>query len=262
MNKYLCLVFLVFFFSPIHALSQDNADSTINMARNVIYLDVPSYHKCFVVLPKDYDANKKYPLIVGLHGRYADAEYGMSLLKQLGVENVIYAAPQGLYHEGEKGKYSWAVADAEVKGIWTQSKNTSQEYIAKTVGELSKLYSVDVKQVFLLGHSQGAAMAYGAGIKNSGLFKGIIVLSGWLDPEWITTDEIKNAKSLRFFIGHGKNDDIVKFTRATEAKELLTKNGNDVSLYEYDGGHGPSEDELKAAGKWLLQNISSDEKGK
>jgi phospholipase/carboxylesterase len=262
MNKYLSFVFLIFFFSPILAFSQDNAGSSINKDQNIVYFDAPSFHKCIVVLPKNYDTNKKYPLIVGLHGRYADAEYAMSLLKQLGIENAILAAPQGPYHEGEKGKYSWAISDNEVKGIWTESKNTSQKYIAKIVGEISKAYSVDTKQVFLLGHSQGAAMSYGVGIKNPELFKGIIVLSGWLDPDWITEDEVKKANKLMIFIGHGKNDDVVRFVRSTEARDLLKKNGNSVTAFEYDGGHGPQEDELKAAAEWLRKNISADDKGK
>lgn len=252
--KHFYFGFIIFLF-PICLLSQEKDASSIKY-HETIYLDVLSFHKVKITLPNGYDLNKKYPLIIGLHGRYADAEYGMSLLKQLGIENVIFAAPQGPYHEGDKGKYSWAVSDAEVKGIWTKSKDTSQQYIVKTVSELCKMYGVDPKQVFLLGHSQGAAMAYGAGIKNPGLFKGIIVLSGWLDPEWITADEIKKAKGLKVFIGHGKNDEVVKFTRANEAKELLTKNGNDVSFYEYDGEHGPQSDEFKAVAEWLIKNIS------
>lgn len=255
MCKYFYFAFIILFF-PLSLVSQDKDDSSIKH-QETIYLDVLSFHKIKIALPKEYDVNKKYPLIIGLHGRYADAEYGMSLLKQLEVENVIFAAPQGPYQEGEKGKYSWAVSDAEVKGIWTKSKNASLEYIVKMVGELCKMYSIDPKQVFLLGHSQGAAMAYGAGIKNFGLFKGIIILSGWLDPEWITADEIKNAKSLKVFIGHGKNDGVVNFIKATEAKELLTKNGNDVSFYEYAGGHNPQSDEFKVAAGWLIKNIST-----
>jgi phospholipase/carboxylesterase len=262
MNRCFCLIFLILFFLPIHTFSQDNADSSMNKERNIVYFDAPSFHKCIVVLPKNYDKNNKYPLIVGLHGRYADAEYAMSLLKQLGMENAILAAPQGPYHEGEKDKFSWAVSDNEVKGIWTESKNTSQKYIAKIVGEISKTYSVDTKQVFLLGHSQGAAMSYGVGIKNPESFKGIIVLSGWLDPDWITEDEVKKANKLMFFIGHGKNDDVVRFVRSTEARDLLKKNGNSVTVFEYDGGHSPQEDELKASAEWLRKNISAENNGK
>lgn len=146
----LCLNFLVLC-QPV--LSQNRTATKEESPEDVLYVEAPALFKCRVLLPEAYDAKKSYPLVVELHWRYADAEYGMSICRQLGLKGYIFAAPQGPYPEGKAGKYSWGKSDPETKGLWNRTKSTSEDYIAEVTRHLVKEYNVNSDEVYLMGHS-------------------------------------------------------------------------------------------------------------
>ena len=247
-SKWMSFLFPLFLVVSSSLLGKDNQVEINDGLGEVIYIEAPALFKCRVLLPEGYDAKKNYPLVVGLHGRYADAEYAISVWKRFGLTGFIYAAPQAPYPE-KKG-YGWGTSNPEVSGLWNRTKAASENYIAEIVRYLIKRYSVNVDEVYLMGHSQGAAVAYSAGIKNHELFKGLICFSGWLNDNWLTDESIKKANGLRVFVAHGKGDEVVRYQRGIEARGVLKKYGYDVTFIDFDGGHDINEEAAKAVAEW------------
>jgi phospholipase/carboxylesterase len=219
---------------------------------NIIYIDAPALLKCRIQLPRSYDKEKSYPLVVGLHGYSGNPEVFMEYSwEYFGQPEFIYATPQAPYPLilGPELGYSWAVRGSGDKELYDKARIMSETYITRVVQDLGERYNID--EVYLLGYSQGAFFAYNSGIKNHHLFKGLICFSGWLDTDWIKEKSIKAAKDLRVFIAHGTKDRSVKYEEGIKAKDVLTSYGYDVTFRDFEGGHTVPEEVVKQAVEWM-----------
>ncbi|MFQ6000120.1 MAG: alpha/beta hydrolase, partial [Anaerolineae bacterium] len=122
----------------------------------------------------------------------------------------------------------------------------------------------DIDEVYLMGFSQGAILAYLTGIKHHRVFRGIICLSGPgllaplvnpfagpFNPAWLAEEFIQDAGELRVFMTHGK-DDQVPYELGTRSRDILLKHGYDVTFRDFDGGHTlPPEEILAQIVKWI-----------
>jgi len=217
----------------------------------VMYFDVPTYLKCWVHLPEDYDPEKKYRLVVGLHGYGSNSDRFIALWERFGKPDFIYAVPQAPYPfpVGKKVGYSWGLGETAEDELTDKTSTMSEDYIITVIQNLKQQYSV--AEIYLLGFSQGCAFTYSTGIKNYQLFDGLICFGGWLDIDWVTEESIATAKDLRIFIAHGKGDNTVKYEEGLKAKEMLAKQGFNVTFHEFEGGHTVSEEALKEVETWL-----------
>ena len=218
----------------------------------VCYFDAPGYVKCRVHLPAKYDPKKRYTLLVGLHGFGDTAEHFSALWTRMGEPDLIYATPETQYPFliGNQTGYSWEVTDgAAAPSVRNRSREMTEEYVVRAVQGLKLKYNP--KDVYLLGFSQGCGLTYTTGIKNPKVFAGIVCFGGWLDTEWLRPSTIDKAKGMRVFIAHGKKDNVVAYDNGTKARDVLTKNGNDVTFFPFDGAHQVPEGALKAAIAWI-----------
>lgn len=103
----------------------------------------------------------------------------------------------------------------------------------------------------LHGYGSSAVFTYGAGIYNHQLFKGFICFGSWFESEWFPENLIKKANSLRVCIAHGKNDKRVKYEKAVKARNILIKNGYEVTFIDFVGGHTVDKRTLKLVQKWI-----------
>jgi predicted esterase len=217
---------------------------------NIAFTEAPIFLKCRIHLPEGYDPGKSYTLIVGLHGYGSNPDGFITLWKRFGEDSYIYASPQAPYPfpVGTDVGYSW--------GMWSDNyviSNTaaqlSEEYICEVVKSICINYNI--KNVFLMGFSQGCAFTYRTGIKNHRLFKGLICFGGWLDKEWISENALKEARKLSVFIGHGKNDNSVEFKAGEDAFNTLKEHKYEVTFEDFEGGHAVPEEIMKKAIEWV-----------
>ena len=227
----------------------DSIISEINKLGSVAYIEASSLYEVRVRLPENYNSNKKYPLLIGLHGHTGSAEGFMRYWRQFGQPEFIYAVPEAPYQiPGTRNSYSWRVSGT-AGAFTTTSTVTTEKYIAEVVRVLSKRYNV--KDVYLFGFSQGCTFTYNVGIKYPYLFKGLICFGGWLETRWLTEKAIESANRLRVFIAHGKNDRVRPYREGLAAKTLLERLGYDVTFRDFEGGHVVHEEILKEAVAWM-----------
>ncbi|MBC8526768.1 MAG: hypothetical protein ISS28_01925 [Candidatus Cloacimonetes bacterium] len=216
----------------------------------VVYTKFPMFLKYRLNIPEDYDPNKSYPIIIGLHGYGSSLDRFMKLWKDFSESGCIYVVPQAPYpfNIGKEIGYSWnlRVDDEEIS---KKTKEMSEQYIVDIVQELSEKYNTE--NFYLLGFSQGAHFTYNIGIKYSHLFKGIAPIGGWIEEDWLNEESLKTANELPIFIAHSKEDKVVKYENAKKTKDLLKKYGYNITFVEFEGGHTVPAEVTKQVIEWL-----------
>jgi len=218
---------------------------------NVVFFKEPVFLRGRVYLPDAYDPREEYPLVVGLHGLGSQPDRFVKLWKRFETMDFIYVVPQAPYpflsNAGTVG-YSWGYHTA-TDLLPPRSWKMSQDYVGNVIEQMRSLYRIS--DVYLLGFSQGAGMALAAGIANHNQVTGVIALSGWLEDEWLCSNELAHSSDLRIFIAHGTRDAIIEIDNGRRAYEELLANGFDVTFHEFDGGHEVPEDVVYAAEQWM-----------
>lgn len=223
-----------------------------SMLGEAVWIRHPSFRPCHVRVPEGFDPEQEHVLVLGLHGYGANPESFAGLWDRFENPGFIYAALQAPYpfSVGNELGYSWTIR-LEDKELGNKARLLSESYVVETVRELGRKYKVS--GVYLLGFSQGSGTAYTVGIKNHRLLKGIICFAGWLDTEWLGTTMMQDAKGLRVFIAHGKDDRVVEPEVGTKARDELKNLGYDVTFLEFDGGHQVPAEPLRKAQEWMNQ---------
>jgi phospholipase/carboxylesterase len=181
-------------------------------------------------LPKDLQAGEKVPLIIYLHGYGSCPDRILALLTPLATaQRFAVLAPCGskklaVLPDGLPG-YGWE----------------GQTDIPATVKEIRTLIaagSVDPERVYLMGFSMGGNLAYVVGLKNPGLFAGLIIFSSALQKEFFTADELKAAAAkLPVFIVQGSRDQAMGPQMGQAAYEFLKASGFRARFFGFPGGH-------------------------
>ena len=105
---------------------------------------------------------------------------------------------------------------------------------------------------FLLGFSQGAAMALGVLLTRPDLPAGVISLSGVppvLEPQDLAPAE--KLKGLPVFAGHGTQDPLLPIQLGRTVRDELQRLGLDLTWREYQMGHMVVPHEITDAAEWL-----------
>ncbi len=225
-----------------------------------IYTKVCKLVRCRVRLPENYDPEKKYPLLIGLHGNGGSSAGFIRLWDRFKERGFIYAAPEGAYPKpgraGSGGEhYSWEIQVKDEK-LWVRGDAMTVNSILEVANDLSRRYNID--KTYLLGFSQGAAYAYITGLKHAGVFHGIIAIGGRFPPvnksySVISEQDIKNNKHLRIFISHGKQDRALSFKAAPQAKKKFESYGYNVTFHSFEGGHIIPVPVLEKIKNWITQ---------
>lgn len=111
-------------------------------------------------------------------------------------------------------------------------------------------------QVFLVGFSQGGAMALHAGLRYPHVLGGIAGLSTYL-PVTSTVTHLAN-KNTPIFLAHGTSDPIVAYQFGKNAYDILKAQNYPIQWHSYPIPHSICKEEFKELGNWLIRNLSTD----
>lgn len=223
------------------------------------YFDYSLRTKCRTVLPPNYQPERTYPLVIGLHGAGDTADRFSRLGDYFEAHDFIYAAPEAPFNLGPRRGFVWfnnSSPDYGVEDAATRQRDC--DYVLDVIGRLKGQYKIG--SVYLVGFSQGAELSYLTGLSHPEAIDGIVVFGGRVLPEWLADGELARAArtapaggghgGLRVFIAHGDQD---VPERAYSARDLLKSAGVDVEYHEFPGGHFIHLDTLHAAEQWMKQ---------
>ena len=187
-----------------------------------------------VSLPKDYDENKEYPIMMIFHG-WAGNPQGKYIYEELAqVKDIIYIAPEGMADEdGEEPRHSWNVGDAGNLATCTndtvppmtscylscqQIKKCSRcncftcvddvYFVRKLFEKVENDFCVDTNKRYVAGESNGGMFTYYlAGQMSDVVTGGYGLICGQPMVGWINTPRKAAEKMMISF--HGRDDPIL-----------------------------------------------------
>lgn len=133
--------------------------------------------------PDAWDGKTPLPLVLVTHG------YGVGGLAQViffdlqplvNEKQIMMVAPDGLIDGA--GYHYWNAVDTCCD--FDHRDNDDVAYLTGLVAEIASKYPTDLKRVYVVGHSNGAAMAMRLACDDSGTFAGVFEVAGpfWSNP--------------------------------------------------------------------------------
>lgn len=181
-----------------------------------------------IYIPKNFDVEKKYPLLVYLHGSGQDDE-ALFFCPKI-EKDFIIIAPNG---RGTSNCYAT-----------TNSQIDIEEAIEDVLGN----YNIDESQIVLSGFSMGGYGVYHTYYNHPDRYKAIVINSGhpnlgirWGHSNGLDFLKKKNLKQFRnipIFIFHGTEDMNCPFELTQKLVKQLEANGCDVKFLTEKTGHG------------------------
>ncbi len=213
----------------------------------------PSPHlEATLKFPPGWDSTRSYPLLVALHGYGGDA-YRLSLvLADVPRAGFLVAVPQGEY-ELQGGGWSWFDLSRD-RSTWALHDAQTVETVVQLIEPLRTRYHAG--PVFVLGFSQGAALAYLVGLSHPGLVTGVAAVAGGLPPidaegAMLHAADLAAAKGVRLFVARGIEDPMVHRRTYVEQAAFLRTQGFAVTTFEFAGGHDLPPELVGRLTAWL-----------
>ena len=200
----------------------------------------------YVQLPPEYNPQRRYPMIVSLHGIGHDPT--MQIDWWAGEHNPD--GPPG--RQGQAGRYGYIVIAPD----WTDEHQKEYEYSAREhavvlgcLRDACRRFAVDTDRVFLSGHMEGGDAAWDIGVSHPDLWAGVIPISA--EAQKICNFYIENAQHVPFYVVLGTLDG-GRILRDAVVLDRYLKNGYNATVVEYLGrGHEHFLDEQLPLFDWM-----------
>jgi predicted esterase len=175
-------------------------------------------------IPADYDAKKKWPIIVALHGMGGDensffAGYDNGAIRRVAEERgYIVVCPKG------RGPYSMYLASAE-------------RDVIDVINEMKRDFSIDDDRVYLMGHSMGGYGSWSIAANNPSIFAAIAPIAGGGTP--FSRPKLKAITHVPWIVVHGDKDPTVSVEESRKMVKAGKELGVEIKYIEVPGGnHG------------------------
>lgn len=175
-----------------------------------------------VFVPSNYDAAKKYPLVIALHGMGGDENSYFN-----GYENGI------IKREAEARGY--LVACPKGRGSASMYMGNAERDVIDVVSEMKRNYSIDPDRVYLTGHSMGGYGSWSVAVNNPDLFAAIAPFAGGGSP--ITVSKLGAIAAVTEFVVHGDADPTVPVDESRKMVKAAKAVGTNVKYVEVPGGN-------------------------
>ncbi len=236
------------------------------------YFEAPVLGGFRIVAPQDLKENRKYPLVMILHGHGGNPENYVGIFERVSSSlDAIVCAPYGPYPiPFERGHgYSWFPAPwffQELLGTGTptgdrahrrkkielQENAVSRSFVLAAIDRVSAQFPVDPDRVFLMGHSEGGVLAYGLALEHPDRFRGLIVVGARLRESDATPEILAEAAGrLEVRICHSRGDRAISYDHAKAASKTLGRAGIQNKIIPYEGGHGFTPELAQTIGRWI-----------
>lgn len=204
------------------------------------------------ILPPEDSPADRHPAILLLHGRGADEEDLVGLVRYYDPRFLVISARAPLPLDG--GGYAWY--DLGHMGTPEPSTfRTSCEKLWQFVDDAIAFYPVDPGRMCLVGFSMGSVMSLALSLARPHLFRGVVAHSGYVPEGTSLTPRWRELAHLEYFISHGVDDPVIPVAMARHARELFARSNATVTYREYPGGHTIAEEGLRESAAFLHRQI-------
>lgn len=188
------------------------------------------------VPPEEADA-----AVVMVHGRGATAQSILAMSSEIGVEDVVYVAPQAAARTWYPNSFLSPVEQNE------PGRSSGLGVIRDILDDLQEA-GIPPEQTVVMGFSQGGCLATEFAARNPQRYGGVAALSGGLIGSEIDEDSYEGEMDgTPVFLGCSDRDPHIPEERVHETRRVFESLGCEVDERIYEGmGHTVNDDELAA----------------
>ncbi len=188
-----------------------------------------------------------HPTVVMLHGLSGD-DRSMWVFAPRLPEGWLLVAPRAP-RAASVGGYAWLPRQADE---WPDIDrfDPSVDLIADLLNALPATYGADPQQLWLMGFSQGAALAFATALREPERIRGVAGLVGFLPEGFEARAEGRPLEGMPAFMAAGRRDPMVPIQRAVAAAKALREAGAALDFRDYEAGHKLSLQGLRDLGAW------------
>jgi phospholipase/carboxylesterase len=203
-------------------------------------------------LPKDYEPNYPYPLLVFLHGHGGNDEQILRLAPRLSRRNYICISLRGPHSLGQR-------PDGRAAFTWGQDADGQvEDYVLRAIEDTRRRFHVHSERIYLAGFREGAGLAYRLGLLYPERFGGVASLNGVMLRGGPLL-RLPEVRSLNVLIGHGIANAIAPLSTARANFRLLYTAGLAVRMHTYPTNHRIHPDMLRDIDRWIMDRINTEE---
>lgn len=216
---------------------------------------------------KDVQTGPATACVIFLHGLGASGDDFAGSISELGLPNthsIRFLFPHAPLRAVTLNRGYPMPAWYDILGLSAQSREDEQgvelafHQISDLIEEQHQM-GIPYNRIFVLGFSQGGALALYTGLHFPHLLGGVAALSSYLPLQLKARDKVLAGsahKSLPIFMAHGQSDPVVAFSLGQKSKDLLNELGFKVEWHTYPIVHTVSSKELLDLGQFILNNLS------
>jgi phospholipase/carboxylesterase len=192
-------------------------------------------------------APSPHPTVIMLHGRSGD-ENVMWVFARTVPKDWLLIAPRAIKPDPDGG-YAWHPRRPDEWPTLAMFEE-GVTAVAQMILSIPELYSADPEQIYLMGFSQGAALAYALAFRHPGWAKGIAGLVSFMPTESEAVMKDKPLTGLPVFMAVGRRDSTIPLHIARVCSQILRQAGALVEYHEYDTGHKLDAQGMRDLSEW------------
>ncbi|MDY6873891.1 MAG: dienelactone hydrolase family protein [Chloroflexota bacterium] len=173
-------------------------------------------------------------LLLLLHGHLGNENVMWILTKSI-PQSYTLLAPRAPIELGP-GQYSWHTIQPQ----WPTLRGAYQDLasdLLERVDSWTKENAPEIERYDVMGFSQGAVMAYALSFLHPLKINKVAAIAGFVPQTWKNDLADIDLRDRRYFIAHGKQDEIIPIKKARQAEGLLKEKGAEVQFCSADTGH-------------------------
>lgn len=186
-------------------------------------------------------------LLIAAHGYGQSCKGFIRTFEPLRTRNWLVVAPQGpnqFYWDQGKVGFSWMTSYGRENTI-----DDLMNYMRRLVDAVGKVHAFDENRVFVLGFSQGSALAFRFAAEGILPVRGVAACGGDLPPD--VAARLGDLQPFPTLIVHGKEDPAMSFDKAREGEQQLRDAGFSVDTDYFDGGHELPPEVVERIVAWM-----------
>jgi len=232
-------------------------------------------------VPRRYEPNYAYPLLVLLHSRGGDEQQLLRALPSMSWRNYVglgLRGPRAILKEGEPSGYDWGPAfrhpsrkpqaeSAEIQaaevirrvmdGGQPDDLDRIEHGLFAAVKRARRTLHIHSERIFLVGSGEGAAVAYRLGLTYPERFAGVVAINGWIPSEFRPLARWEACRPLKILAVHGVGNPFTTLEDLDRDMRVLRNAGLDVTRQVHDAAHRLPKAVLSEIDAWLIHQCTS-----
>lgn len=232
-------------------------------------------------VPRQYEPNYAYPLLVLLHGKGGDEDQLIRSMPAVSRRNYVGLGLRGPVQVHKRDRpvgFSWG-PDFDIPGRSSfrtpRPMDAAEQFrraicdptsdpmtrledgVFASIREIRSLMHVHSERIFLVGCGEGAAAAYRLGLSFPDRFAGVVAINGWLPTGFRALARFDALRDFPILAVHGAWNSRVPLDHARRDVATLRAGGLRVAFQAYPCNHRLDPDMLADVDTWIMNRCTN-----